>query len=87
MTEPDEKKEALIDPDLKRLMEIADFSNMVEAINKNLKEYHEKIVSIRSGLNQLLEILPAVVDEADRVDTLQKQVLSLVKERLEKTKP
>jgi DNA-directed RNA polymerase beta' subunit len=76
----------LIDVEFKRLVELAEFSNAVELINTKINEYYEHIIRIKSGLDKLLEILPAAIDEADRIDKLQEHVLTLLAKRLEKSK-
>ena len=78
------KENALPELELKRLLEIQDFSLAVQEINKQITEYHMRIASLKSGLDALLKALPILAAELDQLDELEKRALSLLVDKLGK---
>ena len=78
------KENVLPELELKRLLEIAEFSNVIEEVNTKITEYHARIATLKTGLDALLEALPVLVAELDRLDELERRVLELVSHKLEK---
>ena len=78
------KENALPELELKRLLEIQDFSLAVQEINKQITEYHTRITALKIGLDALLKALPILAAELDQLDELEKRALSLLVDKLGK---
>jgi prefoldin subunit 5 len=77
-----ETKGSLIEVEFQKLVEIAEFSNAVELINTKIDEYHARITSLKSGLDRLLEMLPVVAEELEKLDSLERRLLELIIKKL-----
>ena len=76
------KENALPELELKRLLEIQDFSLAVQEINNKITEYHTRIMSLKSGLTALLEALPILTAELDQLDSLEKQLYEIIARKM-----
>ena len=81
-----ENKGSLIEVEFQKLVEIAEFSNAVELINTKIDEYLTRITSLKSGLDKLLEALPVLAQELERLDDLERQFLELILKKLKQGK-